>query len=78
MKAEEFANKQLEKSEVDYGLCPPPTTTEEAFEVLTRHFLGENWYTTLPLSSDQANTEIVYAILKKTQPKNWWQRLFNL
>lgn len=78
MKAEEFAEKQYEKTSIDYGLCPPPTTTDEALEVLIEHFLGKDWYTTLPLSKEQTNTEAVIAILEKTQPKNFIQRLFNL
>lgn len=81
MTAEQFAKQQFKKSEkskFDYGLCPPPTTSDEGLDVLKKHFLGEDWYTTLPLSKEQENTEIIIAILEKTQPKNFLQRLFNI
>lgn len=78
MKTQEFIDKVYAKSEVDYGLCPPPTTLSEALEVLTTHFLGEDWYCTTPMSDEQVITEIVASILEKTQPKNFLQRLFNL
>jgi tRNA U38,U39,U40 pseudouridine synthase TruA len=78
MTKEEFVNKQLEKSKENYRLSPPPTTSDEALNALTTHFLGENWYTTFTLSKEQVNTEIVARILDVTQPKSWLQKLFNL
>jgi hypothetical protein len=77
MKSEEFLNKQYEKSKVDYGLAPPPTTSLEAINVLSEHFLGKDWYMIMPVSQEQAITVIVAEILEKTQPKNFFQRLFN-
>ena len=59
--AEAFAAKKSEEG--DYGICPAPTKAQEALNALMEHFLGEDWYVTLPLSQEQANTEIVYAIL---------------
>jgi hypothetical protein len=77
MTAEQFLEEQRKKSKIDYGICPPPTTSEEAFKILTNYFLGEDWFTTLPAGQEQVNTEIIVAILEKTQPKSFLQRLFN-
>lgn len=46
----------------DYGMCSPPMEAQVALDELCRYFLGENWYTTLPESTKQVNTEIVYEI----------------
>lgn len=49
----------------DYGLCPPPMDAQVAVNELCRYFLGEDWYVIMPISTKQANTEIVYAIESK-------------
>jgi hypothetical protein len=77
MKTADFVNKQKEKYG-DFGIFYPPSTDKEALDALTEHFLGKNWYTANPVSSEQVNTEIVALILDKTQPKKWYQRLFNI
>jgi len=77
MKTADFVNKQKEKYG-DFGIFYPPSTDKEALDALTEHFLGKDWYTANPVSSEQVNTEIVALILDKTQPKKWYQRLFNL
>ena len=46
----------------DYGLCSPPMNAQVALNELCRYFLGEGWYTTMPESQEQVNTEIVYDI----------------
>lgn len=46
----------------DYGICSPPMTAQVALNELRRYFLGENWYTVMPISQEQVNTEIVYEI----------------
>lgn len=76
MSAEEFLENQI-KLKGDYGLCPPPTTSDECLKVLSEHFLGKNWISLMPMSKEQVNTEIVIEILLKNQPKKWYQRLFN-
>jgi hypothetical protein len=78
MKPEEFLDMQLNKSKVDYGLAPPPTTAQEAIDVLCEHFLGKNWYIVMPVSNEQVITAIVANILDKTQPKNIVKRILNL
>jgi hypothetical protein len=77
MKTTDFVNKQKEKYG-DFGIFYPPSTDKEALDALTEHFLGKDWYTANSVSSEQVNTEIVALILDKTQPKKWYQRLFNL
>jgi hypothetical protein len=77
MKPEEFVNKQEEKYG-NFGIMYPPSTDKEALNALTEHFLGKDWYTANPSNSEQVNTEIVALILDKTQPKKWYQRLFNI
>ena len=46
----------------DYGLCSPPMEAQVAVNELCRYFLGEDWYSVMPQSGEQVNTEIVYAI----------------
>lgn len=46
----------------DYGLCSPPMKAQVALNELCRYFLGENWYSTMPESQEQINTEIVCEI----------------
>lgn len=65
MNAEEFISKALKESEQDYGLCSPPTKAQDGIHILCEHFLGEDWYSMMPQSSEQVNTEIIYDILKK-------------
>lgn len=52
-----------------YGLCPAPTSDKLAVDVLCEYLLGEDWYTVMPLSREQANTEIVASILEKFSKK---------
>lgn len=69
MDAKEFKNFMLENSEKDYGLCPPPLNSQEALKILTKHFLGDDWYVVMPLNQQQVNTEAVYEILRKFPEK---------
>lgn len=50
---------------VDCNLCPPPMDAQVALNELCRHLLGEDWYVIMPVSQEQVNTEIVYAIERK-------------
>ena len=78
MKAEDFLDEVYKSSKEDYGILPPPTKAEDALRVLKDHLLVEDWYVVNPISQEQVYTELVVDILNKTQPKNWFQRLFNL
>lgn len=46
----------------DYGLCPPPMDAQVAVNELAKHFLGDDWYSVMPISNSQINTEIVMKI----------------
>jgi len=47
------------------NICPPPLEPQQAVNFLKDYLLGEYWYSTMPMSTKQINTEIVYKILKK-------------
>lgn len=49
----------------DYGICAPPMDAQVAVNELCRYLLGDDWYTVIPVSAEQINTEIVYEIEKK-------------
>ena len=49
----------------DYGMCPPPMNAQVAVNELCRYFLGEDWYSLMPVCNEQINTEIVYEIERK-------------
>ena len=76
MKAEDFLEGALNKSDKDYGLCPPPTTPDDGMRILIEHFLGPNWYVTMPVSSEQVYTEAIYKILQDNKKsKSFLKRL---
>lgn len=52
-------------SDDTYGVCPAPMSADVALQILTVYLLGENFYVVMPVSQEQANTEIVAAILEK-------------
>lgn len=75
--AEEFIKYELEKSDKDYGLCPPPTNAQEGLDILIKHFLGDDWCSLLPVSQEQVNTEAIYEILYKySKKKSLLKKLF--
>lgn len=77
MMAEEFLKSVYDNSEKDYGIFPPPTNAQVGLNVLAKHFLGEDWYTTLSINNEQVNTEMIYEILKKYRKKKlFWKRIF--
>jgi hypothetical protein len=67
MKPKDFI-KEIEKEDsFDYGLCPPPIKAEKGLQILINHFLGDDWYVTMPISSEQVYTEAIYAILEQNK-----------
>ena len=48
----------------DYGLMPAPMSVQFAINTLCDYLLGDDFYITDPVSQEQANTLIVYNILK--------------
>lgn len=58
----------------DYGLCYPPMKAQTAVNELCRYFLGEDWYTVMPISNVQVNTEIVHEIETRYKGYKRWFR----
>lgn len=69
MTREKFLNDCKKKHPEDYGICLPPTTAQDAVNALIEHFLGEGWYSTMPMSTEQINTQAVCEILDKYPEK---------
>lgn len=62
-----------------YGLCTQPFPADKGLDVLIEHFLGKDWYVTLPMGSEQVYTEAICYILDKTQKrKSLFSRWFGL
>lgn len=70
MKPEQFIELAHAKADRDYGLCVPPTTAQDGLNVLIKHFLGDDWYVTMPYGSGQVNTEAIYDILSQYRGKS--------
>lgn len=51
------------------NMRPPPLDAQLAVHFLKDYLLGENWFSTMPMSTKQVNTEIVDAILDKYSRK---------
>lgn len=64
MEAEEFKKRILSENKGDYEPCPPPINAQKGLNILIKHFLGDDWYTTMPISTEQANAEAIYEILR--------------
>lgn len=68
----------FENEAVDCGICSPPMEAQKAIDLLADYLLGEGWYTVMPISNQQVNTEIVFEILLKHSRafrKEWKQYL---
>ena len=48
----------------DYGLMPAPMSAQFTINALCDYLLGDDFYITDPVSQEQANTLIIYNILK--------------
>ena len=64
MRSEEFIEEVYRKADKDYGLCPPPIKAQDGLNILRDHFLGEDWYCTLSMPTEQVNTEAIHDILR--------------
>lgn len=58
----EFVYKDLDE---DYGICPPPIDPQVGLDILIEHFLGDDWYSAMPLGATQINTEAIFEILHR-------------
>lgn len=65
----EWLEAEYAKDENKDNICPPPLNAQLAVDFLKDYLLGEDWYVVMPISTEQANTEIVHAILKKYSKK---------
>lgn len=70
MTPEEFTKQLYENADGDYGLFPPPTEAQHGLNILIKHFLGEDWYSTCSIHNAQVNSEAIYEILKKYPKRN--------
>lgn len=61
----EFQNSTTNKD----NIFSPPMSDSTAVQFLKDYLLGDDWYVTDPLCSDQINTQIVYDILCKYSRK---------
>lgn len=60
---QEIADRILKlTSGEDCGIFAPPMKAQVALDELYRYFLGEDWYSVNPISTEQMNTEKVYEI----------------
>ena len=78
MKTEDFLKIVDEHNEgKSYGICTQPFPAEKGLNILIDNYLGEDWYATMPMSSEQVYTEAICDILDKTQKrKSFICRLF--
>lgn len=53
----------------DYGIFAAPMEAQTAVIELAHHLLGEDWASPNPISIEQINTEIVFAIERKYNVK---------
>lgn len=84
MKSNFYYNNQKnkEKKETDYGICPQPTSAQDALNELKDYFLGEDWIVWFPLGVEQVNTCIIEEIkdrYKGIKPKkSFKEKLYKL
>ena len=51
------------------NMFPPPLEPQKAIDFLEQYLLGEDWYIVNPLTTAQANVEIVHEILYRYSRK---------
>ena len=72
---------QSKSNDPKVNMCCNPTSNTEALDILKSHFLGDDWYVIWPYPQDQANTEIVGAIIKNYPSMKFiryplWKRIY--
>ena len=58
-------NKWLDENWEKDNMFPPVLEPQKALDFLQEYLLGEDWYIVNPLSTGQANCEVVHDILYK-------------
>ena len=61
--------KWLDENWDKNNMFPPPLEAQKAIDFLEQYLLGEDWYIVNPLTTAQANVEIVHEILYKYSRK---------
>ena len=61
----EWLNKNWQKD----NMFPPPMEAQTAVNFLEKYLLGKDWYIVNPLTTAQANVEIVHEILYRYSKK---------
>lgn len=61
--------KWLDENWDKNNMLPPPLEAQKAVNFLEQYLLGEDWYIVNPLTTAQANVEIVHEILYKYSRK---------
>ena len=59
----------LKENSDETNLFPPPLEAQKAVNFLEKYLLGDDWYIVNPLTNEQANVEVVQAILEKYSRK---------
>ena len=59
----------LDRNWEEGNLCPPPLNAQLAVYFLLDYLVDVDWYTTMPMSTEQVNTEIVDLILRNYSKK---------
>ena len=54
------------------GLCTTPMTAQQALDILTSYFLGDDWYIAISVNTEQCNAIITEQILDKFSKK--WKK----
>lgn len=64
-KAQEFYDERRKATNWPSDeMCDPPTSDEEAVDILFNYLLGDDWYVGMPESREQCNTAAIVDILK--------------
>lgn len=61
MKFSEWIKEHYNKD----NMCPPVLDPQEALDILQKYLLGEDWYIVDPITTGQANVNVVEEILYK-------------
>ncbi len=62
-------SKWLDNNWQKDNMFPPPLNPQEALNFLQEYLLGKDWYIVNPLTTAQANCEVVHDILYKYSKK---------
>lgn len=67
-----FKSMILNLEDHSYGICPAPMSANTALDILSSYLLGDDFYITMSVSPEQANSIVVRNILSKYSKK--WKK----